>query len=129
VPNCDGIFGCGHLETLEFDHCRVHPEVVDVGKLPDNPRRHCGQPPRAGCLDDVINVYESKIYLQSGTKDTHTPRNAVVNTFALYGQMTTEPDVSIKFNGDAPLGHELPTNSSSPALDGPGECLDHVHGK
>jgi hypothetical protein len=68
------------------------------------------------------------VYLQVGTEDTHTPRNAVVNTFALYGQLMTEPDQGIKFNGDTPLGHELPTNSSSPAFDGPGECLEHVLG-
>jgi hypothetical protein len=42
VPNCDGIFGCGDVTTLEFDHCRAHPEIVDIGRLPDFPRRHCG---------------------------------------------------------------------------------------
>jgi hypothetical protein len=110
VPNCDGILGCGELTTLEFDHCRAHPEVVDVGKLPDFPRRHCGQPPKPGCLDDVENVYESKVYLQSGTQDTHTPRNAVVNTLALYALLLTDPDQGIKFSDDVALGHEFPTN-------------------
>ena len=30
---------CPPLQTVRFDHCRATPEVVDVGKLPDWPRR------------------------------------------------------------------------------------------
>jgi hypothetical protein len=50
--------------TLPFDHCRVTPEVVDVGKLPDWPRRNCGHPFRPDCLDDVVAMYECRVYLQ-----------------------------------------------------------------
>lgn len=53
VPFCDG---CDPGFTLAFDHCRQTPRVVDVGKLPDWPRRNCGHPFRPNCLDDVINM-------------------------------------------------------------------------
>ena len=56
--------------------------MVDVGQLPDWPRRNCGQPFRADCLDDVVHMYGSHVFLQSGRDDTHTPTDAVVNTFA-----------------------------------------------
>jgi hypothetical protein len=79
-PFCDGCID--PLVTNRFDHCRRTPAVVDVGKLPDWPRRNCGQPFRANCLDDVIHMYDSRVYLQSGTRDTHTPSDAVANTFA-----------------------------------------------
>jgi hypothetical protein len=126
VPHCDG---CDDpLTTLRFDHCRASPEVVDVGKLPDWPRRHCGHPPRANCLDDVVNIYQSKVYLQSGTKDQHTPKNAVVNTFAFYAQMLYEPQIQVQFDGSVPLGHEMPTNHSATPFDGPWRCLGHLYG-
>lgn len=43
---------------------RKTPEVVDVGKLPDWPRRNCGHPFAPDCLDDVVNMYQSRVYLQ-----------------------------------------------------------------
>ena len=82
VPFCDGC--SSNTTTLSFDHCRANPEIVDVGALPDWPRRNCGEPPRPECLDDVVNMYDSKVFLQSGTKDEHTPTDAVVNTLAWY---------------------------------------------
>ena len=67
VPRCDGCPRRGRAnETLPFDHCRASPQAVDVGKLPDYPRRHCGEPPRAGCLDDIFNVSGARAYLQVG---------------------------------------------------------------
>ena len=72
----------GHRsKTLEFDHCRKHPEVVDVGSLPGYPRRRCVFK-HAGCLDDVFNLSESQVYIAAGIIDQHTPWNAVANTVA-----------------------------------------------
>ena len=124
-PFCDGCID--PLVTNRFDHCRRTPAVVDVGKLPDWPRRNCGQPFRANCLDDVIHMYDSRVYLQSGTRDTHTPSDAVANTFAWYATMVADPQSQILYSGDLPLPHELPTLNSTPAFDGPGACLRHLY--
>ena len=55
VPNCDG---CPDGETLLYDHCKNHPEYVDVGQLVDYPRRACGQNPitKNPCIDDPKNL-------------------------------------------------------------------------
>tara|TARA_B110000208_G_C11789436_1_gene436893 strand:- start:1479 stop:3599 length:2121 start_codon:yes stop_codon:yes gene_type:complete len=125
VPFCDGCID--PLRTLLFDHCRATPAVVDVGQLPDWPRRNCGEPPRANCLDDVTHMYDSKVYLQSGTRDVHTPTDAVVNTFAWYATMLTDPKAQIKYVGDQPTAHVLPLLGRD-GYDGPGECMAHVFG-
>ena len=125
APYCDGCID--PLTTNAFDHCRKTPNVVDVGQLPDWPRRNCGQPFRADCLDDVVNMYGSRVFLQSGRNDTHTPTDAVANTFAWYATMLTDPKAQVLYNGDLPLGHELPTRSSSTPFDGPGACLRHLY--
>ena len=118
VPFCDG---CVPLETVEFDHCRTHPEYVDVGQLPDWPRRNCGQPFRANCLDDVVNMYDSRVFLQVGAADTHTPADAVANTFGWYATMLADPQHQIKYTESAtPAGHAPPANGAS-------ECLAHLY--
>jgi hypothetical protein len=125
APFCDGCLD--PLETNAFDHCRKTPSVVDVGQLPDWPRRNCGQPFRADCLDDVVHMYPSRVFLQSGRNDMHTPTDAVANTFAWYATMLTDPKSQVLYNGDLPLGHELPTRNSSTPFDGPGACLRHLY--
>ncbi|KAH8044059.1 hypothetical protein JL722_14882 [Aureococcus anophagefferens] len=42
VPYCEG---CAAGMTLAYDHCKNHPQHVDVGRLPDYPKRACGQNP------------------------------------------------------------------------------------
>ncbi len=56
VPFCDG---CPSNETLLYDHCKNHPQYVDVGQLVDYPRRACGQNPitKDPCIDDPKNLY------------------------------------------------------------------------
>ena len=120
-------------------------QVVDVGKLPDWPRRNCGHPFRANCLDDVVNMYESRVFLYSGSKDAHTPTAAVGNTINWYATMMSRPKEDLKYViGDA--GHHFPTANPNPdhlatpsakpsatpsapplsGFDGAGACLTHV---
>lgn len=66
------------------------------------------------------------MYIQSGTADTHTPVDAVANTFAWYATMLARPATDIKYQ-TAPSGHELPTVDSDPPFDSPGQCLGHVY--
>lgn len=42
--------------------------------------------------------------------------------------MLTEPGSQVKFDGDLDIGHEMPTNKTIPAYDGPGQCLKHMYG-
>eukprot|EP00472_Partenskyella_glossopodia_P010845 CAMPEP_0197538406 /NCGR_PEP_ID=MMETSP1318-20131121/59630_1 /TAXON_ID=552666 /ORGANISM="Partenskyella glossopodia, Strain RCC365" /LENGTH=389 /DNA_ID=CAMNT_0043096809 /DNA_START=20 /DNA_END=1186 /DNA_ORIENTATION=- len=132
VPNCDG---CPDGKTLVYDHCKNHPEWVDVGMLPDYPRRICGQNPitKTECIDDVENLRDDRVYLFRPTHDRCYRTGAVANVQALYGQMLNSPQQQIKFVNDQPFPHTLPTNStpyfnhSNPAgFDGPGECLRWV---
>mmetsp|Transcript_8650 Transcript_8650/g.11901 ORF Transcript_8650/g.11901 Transcript_8650/m.11901 type:complete len:368 (+) Transcript_8650:37-1140(+) len=132
VPHCDG---CPDGETLVYDHCKNHPQWVDVGMLPDYPRRACGQNPikHTECIDDVKNLFDDRVYLFRPTHDRCYLDGAVANVQALYGQMLTDPASQVKFVNDQPFPHTLPTNStpyfnhSEPAgFDGPGECLRWV---
>ena len=105
---------------------------MDVGKLPDWPRRNCGHPFRANCLDDVVNMYESRVFLYAGSNDTHTPTAAVANTVNWYATMLSDPKRDLKYEfGDT--GHQFPVLnrrnediSSSLGFDGAGHCLTHV---
>jgi len=133
VPNCDG---CPDGKTLIYDHCKNHPQYVDVGMLPDYPRRACGQNPIKiqDCIDDVANLFDDRVYLFRPTHDRCYLKGAVANVQALYGQLLTNPDEQVKFVNDQPFPHTLPTNStpyfnhSDPAgFDGPGECLRWVY--
>ena len=66
VPLCNG---CPSNMTLPFDHCKLSPDVVDVGSLVDYPRRHCGQNPVfiRQCFDDVDFLKRSRAFLFRGT--------------------------------------------------------------
>jgi len=128
VPNCDG---CPPFFTLVYDHCKNHPQWVDVGKLPDYPRRHCGQNSiQENCIDDVKHLFDSRVFLFRGTHDRCYLEGAVANVQALYYQLLTNPGKQVKFVRDQPFPHCLPVNSTAhfnsttPAgYDGPGECL------
>ena len=132
VPNCDG---CPPLTTLPFDHCRLTPDVVDVGSLVDYPRRHCGQNPisKQECFDDVDYLKRSRTFLFRGTSDATAVAGAVENVVGLLAQLVDEPSWSLKLVADQPFGHVLPlvstphANGTAPAgYDGPGECLRHA---
>ena len=65
---------CESGRTLRFDHCRADPASVDVGMLPDYPRRACGGDSGLAddggrvdaCLDDPHFLGESRVYLAPG---------------------------------------------------------------
>eukprot|EP01062_Namystynia_karyoxenos_P038084 TRINITY_DN2767_c0_g2_i1.p1 TRINITY_DN2767_c0_g2~~TRINITY_DN2767_c0_g2_i1.p1 ORF type:complete len:393 (+),score=41.54 TRINITY_DN2767_c0_g2_i1:86-1180(+) len=117
VPNCRG---CPSGQTLVYDHCKNHPQWVDVGKLPDYPRRHCGNGGLPGCLDDVVNLYNTTVYLARGECRTYIG-GAEANTEAMYAQMTLEPQRQVKYTDVClPNGTRLPINTNL-------ECLQHVY--
>jgi len=91
VPYC---YGCPEGQTLVYDHCKNHPEWVDVGMLPDYPRRVCGV--LDGCMSDVDFLKQDMIYLQRSECNTYV-HGAEENVYAMYAMMTDEADKQIKF--------------------------------
>mmetsp|Transcript_70470 Transcript_70470/g.178246 ORF Transcript_70470/g.178246 Transcript_70470/m.178246 type:complete len:510 (+) Transcript_70470:47-1576(+) len=133
VPRCEG---CPDDMTLLYDHCKNHPQFVDVGVLPDYVRRSCGQNPivHKDCIDDPKNLYSARAFLFEPTHDRCYLKGAVANAANLYGQLLQNPENQIKFVNDQPFPHTLPHNDtpyfnhSDPAgYDGPGECLRWVY--
>ena len=94
VPHCDG---CPANKTLLYDHCKNHPQYVDVGQLVDYPRRACGQNPIAPgpCIDDPKHLYGARAYLfrRRTTAATWPARS---NTASLYGMLMHDPASTIK---------------------------------
>jgi hypothetical protein len=91
---------------------------VDVGMLPDYPRRVCGDGGKPGCIDDTANIYDDKIYLSRGECRTYIG-GAEVNALAMYGMMTTDPQSQLlyvdKCDGGSHSGQEDDIN-----------CMTHV---
>ena len=117
VPFCTA---CPPNHTLVYDHCKNHPEWVDVGMLPDYPRRVCGNAGSAGCLDDVKNIANATIYLNRGECQTYVG-GAEANTAAMYGQMTKNPDEQILYFDSCNPDPSIPYANDSTAM-----CLHHV---
>eukprot|EP01065_Artemidia_motanka_P048384 TRINITY_DN7773_c3_g1_i1.p1 TRINITY_DN7773_c3_g1~~TRINITY_DN7773_c3_g1_i1.p1 ORF type:complete len:354 (+),score=113.83 TRINITY_DN7773_c3_g1_i1:47-1108(+) len=118
VPHCSG---CPAGKTLVYDHCKNHPQWVDVGMLPDYPRRTCGNGGKPGCLDDVVHLYNTTVYLTRGECRTYVG-GAEVNTFDMYAQMTSEPQKQIRyFDQCYPNGTKRPDDTAQ-------QCLDWVYG-
>ena len=96
------------------DHCKSDPDVVDVGSLVDNPRRHCGQNPVwiHECFDDVNHVKGSRSFLFRGMADNVSAAGSIENVDALLAQMVTDPQRGTKVVRDLPFGHVLPIPST-----------------
>lgn len=58
--------------------------------LVDYPRRACGPANQPGCLDDVDNLKDSRVLLTRGECATYA-EGAVVNTLAMYAQLSANP--------------------------------------
>jgi hypothetical protein len=119
-PDCDA------NGTLIYDHCKNHPEWVEVSILAeyaesadnvDDPRRHL-----AGARAFVFGPTHDRCYQPP----------AMANVADFYRRYATR-SAQVMLVDDQPFPHTLPTNStpyfntSEPAgYDGPGHCLKHV---
>jgi hypothetical protein len=63
VPVCDG---CPDGMTLGYDHCKQHPEYVDVDLLVEYARNQSA----LGTIDNVSNLANRQLYFYRGTHDT-----------------------------------------------------------
>jgi len=127
VPNCPD---CPRGKALVYDHCKNMPHVIDVGMLPDYPRRICGPDGKPGCLDGVDNLRKpnQRVYLQRGTMDKCYRKGSVAAVEGLYAQLLDHPSKQILFNNTIPLHHTIPHegNEVAPSYDGPRECFKHT---
>ena len=116
VPFCDG---CPPGFTLVYDHCKGHPQWVDVGMLPDYPRRVCGDGGKIGCIDDVNFLQNTSVFLARSECRTYIG-GSEVNAVALYAELTNEPNESILYFDDCnPDGSNKPNNTNA-------MCMQHV---
>jgi len=115
VPHC---YGCPDGMTVLYDKCKNHPQHVDVGMLPDYPRRVCGDGGKPGCIDDAANIYDDYVYLSRGECRTYIG-GAEVNTLAMYGMMTTDPETQLKY---------IDKCATEEGVDDDKECITHVMG-
>lgn len=118
VPFC---YGCPDGYTVLYDKCKNHPQDVDVGMLPDYPRRVCGDGGAPGCIDDAANIYDDWAYFSRGECRTYIG-GAEVNTLALYGMMTTDPQRQLLYVDKCNTSDPTPVDDDS-------NCMNHVFGQ
>ncbi len=130
--------GCPANETVQCDHCKNHPQNIDVRMLADAARRKAA----AGLIDDTKHIGRTKAFTYCGTNDRgHFGATVAARDF--YAEFGSP----LKFNFSVPSGHCWPQNGSSFAVpcgvaakyinfwplqncdyDGPGEMLKHFYG-
>ncbi|CAE8613292.1 unnamed protein product [Polarella glacialis] len=135
VPNC---IGCPPNETLVYDHCKVHPDWVDVKMLGDLAKEKHSK----GLIDCPKNLESHRIYLYRGTKDPIYLKGTVKNTEGFFAQFV--PQEQLLYEGDVPGGHAYPLLGDTPypcggsgplaklflqscQYDGPGRSLQHIY--
>jgi len=135
---CDN---CPPDMTVACDHCKSHPELVDIRLLADAARRMA----RDGLIDDTKYLKRMHAYTYCGTED-QSHFGATVKARDFYAHF----NASVLYNFSIPSGHCWPVDKGTPVLcgggkilpgimsafplqncnyDGPGELLNHIYGK
>jgi len=128
--------GCPPNTTLIYDHCKVHPEWVDIDQLVS----YSIQQSAKGAIDDVHNLNRTRAYFYRGSKDTVYLPGSVRLTEDYYRRFVTSP-LQLYFEGSIPSLHAQPTinfgtpcgvGGSPPAMeacnyDGAGVALQHIY--
>ena len=114
--------------TLIYDHCKNHPHWVDVGMLAQYAETH------AHVDDPRVHLADARAFVFHPTHDRCYLNGSMHNVANFYTRYVANAS-QVKYVGDQPFPHTLPTNgsfywnSTTPAgYDGPGECLRHVFG-
>lgn len=96
---------CGELTWTTLAQ-QNHPQVVDVGKLPDYPRRACGNtfPIRPECIDDPANLFAARVFIFRGTYDRCYLPVCLVCLCSCSSPSTYNLPVPIRGGGDVKLG-------------------------
>mmetsp|Transcript_12753 Transcript_12753/g.15128 ORF Transcript_12753/g.15128 Transcript_12753/m.15128 type:complete len:403 (+) Transcript_12753:197-1405(+) len=131
VPTC---VGCPSGKTLIYDHCKAHPEWVDIGALPDYPRRVCdGRGLNTSvCMDHTDNLSDDRVFLFRGTQDRCYKPGSVENVQHLYSMFLEKPEAQIRMVNTVGYAHAFPRNKTKipgkkHGYDGAGECLRWIY--
>jgi hypothetical protein len=105
VPVCDG--GCPAGQTLGYDHCKQHPEYVDVDLLVAYAREQSAR----GTIDNVSNIAEHQLYFYRGTHDTCYKTGAEEATLGFYSRLTLDRGTNnhVAYEGSVGSNHAQPT--------------------
>lgn len=104
VPVCDG---CPPNRTLIYDHCKNHPQWVEVTRL----KAYAAAQAAAGAIDDPsAHLPWARVYLYHGTKDPCYLNGSMVQTEAFYAQYLRDPAAQTRFKRDVPSLHCIPTD-------------------
>ena len=134
VPICEG---CPSNETLIYDHCKNHPEVVEPMLLVNRTLEMAAN----GDIDDVLGLSVDQIYLYRGTKDTIYLEGAVENVVKYFSYFVRDAEAQIEFNKTTPSAHCWPLKDFGTSCgfqgaghelekcgyDGPGAALQHIY--
>jgi hypothetical protein len=134
VPICEG---CPEGQTLIYDHCKNHPEVVEPMLLVNRTLVMAEK----GYIDDVLELAVDQIYLYRGTKDDTYHKGSVENVAKYYSYFVRNSEAQILFNDTTPSAHCWPLEDygvpcgfqgaghelENCNYDGPGAALNHIY--
>merc|ERR1712232_268830 len=130
--------GCPQHQTVQCNHCKHTPELVNASILAAAARRYAA----AGRIDDISYLRRMKSYMYCGTKDIgHLGATEKTRDFFLQ----FAPTENVLYNFSIGSGHCWPEDYGikkcgnewdrglwaveNCAYDGPGALLQHVYGK
>lgn len=127
VPYCEN---CPPHTTVLYDHCKRHPEVVNVTALVE----YATEQATAGTIDSVAHLDRTPVYLYRGTKDACYLRGSLQNVQTFFETVGS----NVQFNKTTPSAHSWPTADwgtncgqgviENCGYDGPGAALQHIYG-
>eukprot|EP00756_Hemistasia_phaeocysticola_P000166 Hpha_TRINITY_DN10115_c0_g1::TRINITY_DN10115_c0_g1_i1::g.131432::m.131432 len=128
VPFCEN---CPAGLTLTYDHCKRHPDVVNVSALLSYAREQA----TLGTIDPLESLAGTPVYLYRGTKDPTYKHGSVQLSQRFFEALGSR----VLFNSTTPSAHAWPTDDwgapcgsgviENCGYDGPGAALQHIYGK
>eukprot|EP00039_Didymoeca_costata_P023354 m.6811 g.6811 ORF g.6811 m.6811 type:complete len:365 (+) comp3589_c0_seq1:117-1211(+) len=128
VPICHG---CPHNATLQYDHCKQHPEWV----VPETLQELAINASNEGKIDNITNLHTQPVYIYRGTKDPCYVSGAEARVIEFYNRFVGDGGRNdgglIAYEGSIPSMHAQPTiHAGSPCggpYDGPYSYLAHCN--
>mmetsp|Transcript_18064 Transcript_18064/g.53502 ORF Transcript_18064/g.53502 Transcript_18064/m.53502 type:complete len:365 (+) Transcript_18064:3-1097(+) len=104
VPVCAG---CPAGTSLVYDHCKNHPQVVDVALLANSATSLAA----AGKIDNTSNLHNHRVFLYRGTKDPCYVAGSLAQTLLFYSLFVERVNGNIAFEDAVPSLHAFPTDN------------------
>ena len=95
------------LLSISDDHCKQHPEYVDVDRLVEYAQNQSA----LGTIDGVGNLSSSQLYFYRGTHDTCYKTGTEEATLSFYSRLTLDRGNGNRFAYEGSVGsnHAMPT--------------------